>query len=155
MTFLLELANEPISQLANAHFVLCKFQLANWRIGQLANLILEFKSSFTRSVGQALYAAMIEITTTVEYANLDAGSLRAPGEQLTHLGALFHFVTASAVNVLFTGRCSSECIARNVIDKLSVDVLIATENRQAWLYGRAGNCRPDPPAELLPALLFC
>ena len=45
-------------------------------------------------------------------------------------------------------------MALRVVDELSVDVLIGTEDRQAGLAGRAGNRRPNAPAELLPALFF-
>src|SRR5262249_11238670 len=102
--------------------------------------------------GDCRDAAVILEAAAVEHDGGDAGSLRTLADQLADLLGSVDGRGRTAAHVLLHRRCAHERAAREVVDRLHVDVLARTEDGQARSCRGARDLLADPA--VTPAAVF-
>src|SRR3954464_10148680 len=113
------------------------------------NSALDGESALADALGEGLDAAVVLVAAAVEHRALDAGGLRALGEQLPGLGRLLARLERAQVGLgPVDGR---QRAAGLVVDELGEDAAVGAEHADARPLGGAVDLRADAAAALEPA----
>ena len=89
---------------------------------------LKFKTTFAGCISQSLYAAVIEITVTVEHNSFDTGCLSLLGYKFANFLSLLNL--CHLLKSQRGGR--GKGLACNIINHLSIYLLVRAENTKTW-----------------------
>src|SRR3954469_16402668 len=116
------------------------------RWGPLRNPHLKGQPALAGPFGERLDAAVVAVSAAVEDRGLDAGGLRAVGQDGAGLVGLLHPRQRAQLRLgPVDGR---ERAARVVVDELGEDPPVGAEHRDARALGGAAHLRADPAAAL-------
>src|SRR5215210_7489925 len=106
----------------------------------------ELKAALPGAFGKGLDTAVVLVAAAVEDGVLDAGGLRAVGEDLAGLGGLLHRLERAQVGL---GPVDGgQRAARVVVDELGEDAAVGAEHADARALGGAVHLRADAAAAL-------
>src|SRR5512140_2749032 len=91
-------------------------------------LFLEFQAGFPGCFCQKLDPSMIQISITIKNYGADAGRDGLFSDEFTNELGLFQVRYLLACKIFRHGRCGNQGPARQIVDQLNIDVLIASEN---------------------------
>src|SRR5699024_5270754 len=115
---------------------------------------LEFKTAFTRCVGQLFNSSVIKVAVTVERNDRDTLGGGTLGGQLAHERCYVALGLAggSLRHLLVQRGCGGQSNPPKVVDKLYVDLLVATEHSHARTLGRTAHDLADTHLDPLSSL---
>src|SRR5215210_1705116 len=108
--------------------------------------VLELKAALAGALGKGLDTAVVLVAAAVEHSGLDAGGLRALGQQLARLGGLLHRLERAQVGLRPVD--GGQRAARVVVDELGEDAAVGAEDADARALGGAVHLRADAAAAL-------
>src|SRR3954468_22431470 len=114
--------------------------------GQMVAAISEVQAALAGALGEGLDAAVVLVAAAIEHGGLDAGGLRALGEQLAGLAGLLHRLEAAQVG--FDPADRRQRATPVVIDELGEHAAVGAEHRDARTLGRAAHLGADAAAAL-------
>src|SRR4051794_30368188 len=107
---------------------------------------LEGQSTLARALGEGLHATVVLVAAAVEHSRLDAGGLRALGEQLAGTAGLVH--ARQGLELGLRPRDGREGAAGRVVDELRHDAPVGAEHGDARALRRARDLGTDAAAAL-------
>src|SRR4051812_6648685 len=107
---------------------------------------LEDQAALAGALGQGLDAAVELVAAAVEHDGLDAGGLRAVGQQLARRGGLLHRLERAQVGLDPGDR--GQRATRVVVDELGEDAPVGAEDGDPRALGGAAHLGADAPAAL-------
>src|SRR4051812_47282998 len=112
----------------------------------MRSLRLEGQSALAGALGERLDAPVVLVAAAVEHRGLDAGGLRARGENGAGLVGLLHALERAQLGLdPVDGR---QRAARVVVDELGEDAAVGAEHRDARALGAAAHLGADAAAAL-------
>src|SRR5215208_5703984 len=102
--------------------------------------------SFAGALGERLDAAVVLVAAAIEHDGLDAGGLRALGQQ--RAGALGLLERLERAQIRLGPLHRGERAARVVVDELGDDPAVGAEHADARALGRSADTGADAPAAL-------
>src|SRR3954453_13040468 len=116
------------------------------RVGEELEGDLERQSTLARALGEGLHATVVLVAAAVEHSRLDAGGLRALGEQLAGTAGLVH--ARQGLELGLRPRDGREGAAGRVVDELRHDAPVGAEHGDARALRRARDLGTDAAAAL-------
>jgi hypothetical protein len=110
---------------------------------------LELETGFPGGFGKSFHFAMIDVTATVEDHGTDVGSLSALGDQGADVAGAFD-VGLSLLGCLVQSGRGNQSAAGNIVDDLSVNVLVGEIHSEAWATGGASYLAANALVNALP-----
>src|SRR2546425_2650127 len=116
---------------------------------------LKSKSCFSRGLGEASNASVINVTAAVEHHALDSLLFSALGYCFTDFFGSRDVSARPSTPRRFVRRSRSQCHTVVIVNELRVNVMQTPVDRQSRALGGARNFAPNSPVNCSPNLLTC